>query len=203
MLPPNGRIDAYQPTFPRDRFGASPRHDGGFDGDRCRRRLGARRRRHRPARRRGRRHSACRARGLSGLLQAVVREDLFTNPRPVPGRLAPMLAGSALIALALPVFVIAGWPLKGWALTAVLWTAAQALGYLLTRLPLDEGNLAASGVRGIGMGFRAFIVGIPLVAFTVADSRVGVAAVILYALAYTLELAVSLVTFFGSEVHKA
>jgi hypothetical protein len=114
-----------------------------------------------------------------------------------------MLAGSALIALALPVFAIAGWPLKGWALTAVLWTGAQALGYLLTRLPLDEGNLAASGVRGIGMGFRAFIVGIPLVAVTVADSRVGVAAVILYALAYTLELAVSLVTFFGAEGSKA
>ena len=129
-----------------------------------------------------------------------MREELFTNPRPVPGRLAPMLAGSALIVLALPVFAIAGWPLKGWALTAVLWTAAQALGYLLTRLPLDQGNLAASGVRGIGMGFRAFIVGIPLVAVTVADSRVGVAAVILYALAYTLELAVSLVTFFGAEV---
>jgi hypothetical protein len=132
-----------------------------------------------------------------------VREELFTNPRPVPGRLAPMLAGSALIALALQVFAIAGWPLKGWALTAVLWTGAQALGYLLTRLSMDEGNLAAAGVRGIGMGFRAFIVGIPLVAVTVADSRVGVAAVILYALAYTLELAVSLVTFFGAEVHKA
>ena len=83
-----------------------------------------------------------------------------------------------MIVLALPVFAIAGWPLKGWALTAVLWTAAQALGYLLTRLPLDQGNLAASGVRGIGMGFRAFIVGIPLVAVTVADSQVGVAAAI-------------------------
>jgi hypothetical protein len=45
-----------------------------------------------------------------------VREDLFTNPRPVPGRLAPMLAGSALIVLALPIFAIAGFPLKGWAL---------------------------------------------------------------------------------------
>ncbi len=125
--------------------------------------------------------------------------DLYTKPRPVPGRLAPMLAGSGLILLALPVFAIAGWPLKGWAVTAVLWVGAQALGYLLTRLPLDEGNLAAAGVRGIGMGMRAFIVGIPLVAVTVADSRVGIAAVLLYAAAYTLELAVSLVTFFGAE----
>ena len=81
-----------------------------------------------------------------------------------------MLAGSALILLALPVFAIAGWPLRGWALAAVLWIAAQALAFLLTRLPLDAGNLAASGVRGIGMSFRAFVVGIPLVAVTVADS---------------------------------
>jgi hypothetical protein len=128
-----------------------------------------------------------------------MREELFTNPRPVPGRLAPMLAGSALIVLALPIFAIAGFPLKGWALAAVLWAVAQSFGYLLTRLPMDQGNLAASGVRGIGMGFRAFIVGIPLVAVTVADSRVGVAALVLYALAYTLELAVSLITFFGAE----
>lgn len=125
--------------------------------------------------------------------------DLYTKPRRVPGRLAPMLAGSGLILLALPVFAVAGWPLQGWALAAVLWVAAQSLGYLLTRLPMDEGNLAAAGVRGIGMGFRAFIVGIPLVAVTVADSRVGVAAAVLYVLAYTLDLAVSLATFFGAD----
>jgi hypothetical protein len=128
--------------------------------------------------------------------------NLFSTPRPVPGRLAPLLAGSALILLALPVFAIAGWPLRGWALAAVLWIAAQALAYLLTRLPLDAGNLAASGARGIGMSFRAFIVGIPLVAVTVADSSVGLAAALLYALAYTLELAVSLVQFFGAEARK-
>ena len=125
--------------------------------------------------------------------------NLFTTPRPVPSRFAPALAGNAVVLLALPVFAIAGWPLKGWALAAVLWIGAQALALLLTRLPLGEGNLAASGVRGIGMSFRAFIVGIPLVAITVADARVGVAAAVLYVLAYTLELAVSLITFFGSE----
>ncbi len=125
--------------------------------------------------------------------------SLFTTPRPVPARVAPALAGSGLILLALPVFAIAGWPLRGWALAAVLWAGAQALALLLTRLPLDAGNLAASGVRGIGMSFRAFIVGIPLVAVTVADSSIGLAAALLYALAYTLELAVSLITFFGSE----
>ena len=125
--------------------------------------------------------------------------NLFTTPRPVPGRLAPMLAGTALIVLALPVVAIAGLSLRGWALAAVLWVAAQGLAFLLTRLPMDAGNLAASGVRGIGMSFRAFIVGIPLVAVTVADTTVGVTAAVLYALAYSLELAVSLISFFGAE----
>jgi len=129
-----------------------------------------------------------------------VTVDLFTKPRPVPGRLAPMLAGTGLILLALPVFALAGWPLKGWALAAVLWVAAQSLALLLARLPLGAGNLAASGVRGIGMSFRAFIVGIPLVAITVADARVGVAAALLYVFAYSLELVISLITFFGAEV---
>ena len=50
------------------------------------------------------------------------------------------------------------------------------------------------------MSFRAFIVGIPLVAITVADARVGVAAALLYVFAYSLELVISLITFFGAEV---
>lgn len=129
--------------------------------------------------------------------------NLFTTPRPVPGRLAPLLAGTGLIVLALPVFAVAGLPLRGWALAAVLWAGAQALGWLLTRLPLDAGNLAASGVRGIGMSLRAFIVGIPLVAVTVANPQVGLAAAILYALAYTLELAVSLLAFFGADTRTS
>jgi hypothetical protein len=123
----------------------------------------------------------------------------FSTPRPIPGRLVPALAGSALIALALPVFVVAGWPLDGWLLAAVLWVAAQAFAWLLTRLSLDTGNLAAAGMRGIGTSFKAIAVGIPLVVVTVSDESVGIAAALLYALAFTLELAVSLVSYFGAE----
>lgn len=124
---------------------------------------------------------------------------LFMTPHPVPGRLVPALAGTLVIALALPVFVAAGWPLKGWVLAATLWVAGQAFAWLLTRLPLDAGNLAAAGMRGIGTSFRAMAIGIPLVVVAVADERVGIAAALLYAFAFTVELAVSLVTYFGSE----
>jgi hypothetical protein len=120
-------------------------------------------------------------------------------PRPVPGRLAPALAGTAVVVLALPVFAVAGWPLSGWALATVLWLVAQTLATVLTRLPLGDGNLAAAGMRGIGTGTRALVVGIPLVAVTVADERVGIAAALLYAVAFTVELAVSIVAYFGSE----
>jgi hypothetical protein len=125
--------------------------------------------------------------------------DVFSTPRPVPGRLVPALAGTGLIVLALPVFVVAGWPLGGWVLAAVLWVAAQLFGWMLTRLSLDTGNLAAAGMRGIGTSFRAIAVGIPLVAVTASDEGVGIAAALLYALAFTLELALSLVTYFGAE----
>ena len=124
---------------------------------------------------------------------------MFETPRPVPGRLVPALAGSAVVALALPVFVAAGWPLRGWVLAATLWAAGQAFALLLTRLPLGTGNLAAAGMRGIGTSFRALLIGIPLVAVTIADERVGMAAAAVYVLAFTVELAVSLVEYFGQE----
>jgi uncharacterized membrane protein YiaA len=124
---------------------------------------------------------------------------IFSTPRPIPSRLAPALAAAGLIALALPVFVVADWPLKGWLLAAVLWSAALAFSLLLARLPRDPGNLAAASMRGIGTSSRALLVGIPLVAVTVANKGVGVSAAILYALAFTVELVVGLVAYFGAE----
>jgi hypothetical protein len=54
-------------------------------------------------------------------------------------------------------------------------------------------------MRGIGMSLRAVVAGVVLVAATVPDERVGGASALVYVLAYTTELAVSLVSFFGQE----
>jgi hypothetical protein len=124
---------------------------------------------------------------------------IFSTPRPLPSRLGPAVAGGSVIALALPVFAVAGWPLSGWALAAVLWAAAEAFAFVLTRLPDGADNLAAAGMRGIGTTSRALLVGIPLVVATVADERVGIAAAAVYAIAFTIELAVGLVSYFGGE----
>jgi hypothetical protein len=128
-----------------------------------------------------------------------VSARVLSTPRPVPSRFLPTVGGGVVIGLALPVFLAAGWPLAGWGLAAVLWLAAQALSVLLTRLRPNAGNLAASGVVGISMMFRAVAVGVVVIAVAASDPEVGVAAALLYALAYTLELALSLVTYFGNE----
>jgi peptidoglycan/LPS O-acetylase OafA/YrhL len=123
---------------------------------------------------------------------------MFATPRPVPSRVASTIAGGTVIALALPVFAVAGWPLEAWGLAAVLWAGSQVFAFVLARIAGDADTLAAAGMRGIGTTSRGLLVGIPLIAVTVADERLGIAAAILYALAYTVELAVGLVTYFAA-----
>jgi hypothetical protein len=128
-----------------------------------------------------------------------VSSRLFSTPRDEPSRLAPAVAGATVVALALPVFAVAGWPLSGWLLAAVLWVAAQIFAFVLARLTDRTDNLAAAGMRGIGTTSRGLLVGIPLIAVTVSDERVGIAAAAVYALAFTVELAVGLASYFAGE----
>jgi hypothetical protein len=121
------------------------------------------------------------------------------TPRPLPGLQLPLVTGGAVILLALPIFLIAGWRISGWGLGAVLWAGSEGLGYLLARLRLGVSNLAGSGVVAFGMMFRAIAVMVVVVAVAVSDTRLALAAALVYALAYTFELGVSVVEYFGSE----
>jgi uncharacterized membrane protein YiaA len=131
-----------------------------------------------------------------------VSAGILSTPRPVPGRLALAIAGSAVIVLALPVFAVAGWPLEGWALAAVLWFAALAFALVLARLPSDRGNLAAAAMKGIGTTSRSFLVGIPLLIVAVTNETVGIAAAALYGVAFTVELVTGLALYFGGEATR-
>lgn len=124
---------------------------------------------------------------------------MFSTPRAMPSRIAPTLAAATVLALALPVFAVAGWELRAWALAAVLWLAATVFALVLARLGKDTDNLAAAGMRGIGTTSRGLLVGIPLVIVTVSDESLGIAAALLYAVVYTVELAVGLASYFGGE----
>jgi len=123
----------------------------------------------------------------------------LVRPRPVPSRLFPAVAAGALIILALPVFLIAGWRFGGWGLAAVVWVASELFSLMLQRLKVGTGNLARSGVVAFGMMFRAIAVMVVLIAVAVSDTSLGVSAALLFALAYTLELGLGLITYFGGE----
>ena len=127
----------------------------------------------------------------------------FSTPRPTPSQTAPLLAGAAVVGLALPIFLAAGWPLAGWLAGAVLWAASRLLAVLLTRLRPGDGNLAAGAVVGFGMTFRALAVMVVIVALAATDARLALAATLVYALAYTLELGTSLALYFGGGASSA
>jgi hypothetical protein len=124
---------------------------------------------------------------------------MLSTPRPVPGRRAPALAGAGVVVLALPVFLVAHFPLAGWVLAVVLWAAGEALGAYLARLPLGADHLGSSGLVALAHSFRGIGVMIALLAVTVANKPVGIAAVAVYGLAYTVSLAVSLLEYFSGE----
>ena len=62
-----------------------------------------------------------------------------------------------------------------------------------------KGNLAAAGVAGVGMMTRGIAVMLVAFAVAVSDPWLGLAAALTYAFAYTIELLLSLVSYFGNE----
>ena len=124
---------------------------------------------------------------------------LFGTPRPVPTRRGPVLGALVVLALALPLCLIAGAGWRPWLLGAGLWIVCEALALLLTRLPLGLSNLGASGAVGVGLIFRQLVAGVTLVAVLVHHKHLAVGAALVYAAAYTSELALSMLGYFAGE----
>jgi hypothetical protein len=121
------------------------------------------------------------------------------TPRPLPARRLPLVGGALVVAFSLPVFVLSGWNLRGWALGAVLWLASQALGILFDRIGIHEPTLRGSGVVAFGMMTRGILVMLVAIAVAVSDPQLALAGALVYAFAYSLELAFSLVLYFGGR----
>jgi hypothetical protein len=120
----------------------------------------------------------------------------WTDPRTAPPTLLPAVAGGLVVLTALPIFLIAGWRVEGWALGAVLWFASEAFGAVLTRLRTRTGNLAAAGVAAFGMLFRAIAVTVVIFAVAVSDKWLGLAAALVYAAGYTATFGLSLIAYY-------
>ena len=101
-----------------------------------------------------------------------------------------------MVLLGLPVFLIAGWRVTGWALGAVLWFGSEAFGAVLTRLRTRTGNLAAAGVAAFGMLFRAIAVMVVVFAVAVSDKWLGLAAALTYAAGYSATFGLQLIAYY-------
>ena len=121
------------------------------------------------------------------------------KPRPVPGKLAPALAALLVLGLALAVFLLAGWDVRGWALGAVLWVGLRGLTLLIDHVRKDSSSAAGTGLQAFELVFKGLAVLVVLLAVATTNEDLALPAILVFALAYTAELGLSLATYFGSE----
>jgi hypothetical protein len=75
----------------------------------------------------------------------------------------------------------------------------HGIDLVLRRTKSHTGNLAGGGVQVFGLFFKSIGLLVVLIAALAASPHLAVAAALVYALAYTFELGLSLVTYFGAE----
>jgi hypothetical protein len=127
-----------------------------------------------------------------------MRSGTLMTPRPVPGKLAPTLAALLVLGVALPVFLVAGWDVRGWALGAVLWAGLRGLSLLIDHVRRDASSAAGTGLQAFELVFKGVAVLVVLLAVATTNEDLALPAILVFALAYTAELGLSLATYFGS-----
>ena len=118
----------------------------------------------------------------------------LATPRPMPSRTLPIVAALGALAIALPIFLLADWPVAAWGIAALLYAGLLGLGLVFERV----GSAAAR----FWMVARVLVVMAVLIALLGTDVERAIAAAVVYAAAYTLELVVSLLLYFGQEPVK-
>lgn len=103
----------------------------------------------------------------------------------------------AILAVALPVFVIAGWPLFGYAAGAFAWLAQRAINEVLSRRAAasDDPKTVAGLIAGSMIG-RGWLVALTIFgAYLIAgrDDAVGLSAAVLVVILFTAYFTVSLI----------
>ena len=124
---------------------------------------------------------------------------LFSTPRAEPGHGLPAVGAAVVLLLLLPVFALLGWSIAGWGIAAVLWVGLHGLDLVLARGRRQQGNsVASSGMQAFGLFFKLIALLVVLFAALAADQDVALAAALTYGLAYSFELGLSLVAYFGA-----
>ena len=125
--------------------------------------------------------------------------SVFSTPRDEPNHLLPAAAGTGVVLLLLPVFLILGWNITGWGLAAVLWLGLHGIDFLVARLRNGpSGGVGSSAMQAFGLFFKVMVLLVVLFAALSKSQDVALTAALTYGLAYTFELGLSLTSYFGS-----
>jgi putative exporter of polyketide antibiotics len=99
-------------------------------------------------------------------------------------------ADLVLLAVALPVFVVAGWPLLGYAVGAGAWLAARAIGLVADRRVSRDiaggERRHAVGVMAMAMLGRVWLLALAVLLVGLAEREAGLAAALLAAALFTV-----------------
>jgi hypothetical protein len=114
----------------------------------------------------------------------------------------PAIAGGLVVVIALPVFLAAGWGIEGWALGAGLWVASQILGFVFTRVGIGAPKLSGSGFVAFGMMSRGIVLMVVAIVVAAFDPTLALAGALVYAAAYTVELALSLTAYYSGSPER-
>jgi hypothetical protein len=109
----------------------------------------------------------------------------------------PAIAGALVVLLALPVFLAAGWRIEAWALGVGFWVAARLLGAVLNRIGIGAPKLSGSGVVAFGMMSRGIVLMVIAIVIAAFDPALALGGALVYAGAYTTELALSVTGYYS------
>jgi hypothetical protein len=124
------------------------------------------------------------------------------TPRALPDRRMPTIAGALVVVLALPVFLAAGWRIEAWGLGAGLWVVSQVLGLLFSRAGIGDPKLSGSGVVAFGMMGRGILLMVVAIVIAAFDPALALGGALVYAAAYTVELALSLIAYYSGSTEQ-
>lgn len=101
----------------------------------------------------------------------------------------------AVLALALPVFLVAELPLLGYAAAAAAWLVQRALrGALSRRAAASRDPKTVAGLQAGSMIGRGWLVALAIFGVGLAQEEAGLAAAVLFLLVFTIHFTVNLVT---------
>lgn len=97
--------------------------------------------------------------------------------------------------VALPVFLIAGWPLLGWAAAVVIWTLQRLMqGVIQHRANRSDDPRTIVGLTAGSMIARGWLVAATIFVVGLSDKRAGLAAALLVIALFTVYLAAELIS---------